>query len=130
MSAFPILLNIGLAFGMLWDSKASKNEHKTDRDLKEWHLRVTFVGGMGTLRAPRWLRDSFCSPGGSLRCPFGVFWAAISLSSCADFARIVTSVLRWITDSVNELTTKHDTGTKRYTQTEGNTKPSRRERTG
>ena len=33
MYAFPILLNIGVAFGVLWDSKASKNEHKTAWDL-------------------------------------------------------------------------------------------------
>ena len=59
MYAFPILLNIEVAFGVLWDSKASKKGHKTAWDLKEWHLRVTFVGGMGTLRAPSWLRDSF-----------------------------------------------------------------------
>ena len=104
MYAFPILLNIGVAFGVLWDSKASKNEHKTAWGLKEWHVRVTFVGGMGTLRDPRWPRDSFCTSGGSPRCPFGMFLVAISLSSCADFAWIVTSVLRWITDSVNELT--------------------------
>ena len=51
-----------MTFALLLDSKAAKNEHKAAWDPKEWHHRVSFVGGMGNLRAPRWLRAAFCSP--------------------------------------------------------------------
>ena len=56
-TTFPILSNLGPSFGALWDSKAPKKENKTVGNLKEWHLRVTHLGGRGTLQAPRWLGD-------------------------------------------------------------------------
>ena len=75
-TTFPILSNLGPSLEALWDSKAPNKGHKTCGNLEEWHLRVTHMGGRGTLQAPRWLGDSFCSPGGLKLCPNGVVSAA------------------------------------------------------
>ena len=61
-TTFPILSNLGPSLEALWDSKAPNKGHKTCGNLEEWHLRVTHLGGRGTLQAPRWLGDSFWSP--------------------------------------------------------------------
>ena len=75
-TTFPILSNLRSSLEALWDSKAPNKGHKTCGNLGEWHLRVTHLGGRGTLQAPRWLGDSFFSPGGLKLCPNGVVSAA------------------------------------------------------
>ena len=71
MYAFPILFNIGLAFGVLGDSKAPTNQFEISR-------KGTFVSPLWVAWAPCWTQGGpgihFAPPEGPPGVHLGCFW--------------------------------------------------------